>query len=303
MNISIFGCGAVGTVICHRLAPYVSKVHVLVRKPTIGLTYRCNGHLHHISNVISYTDIDRMPLTDINFLTVKQYDVKSIINQIDANATLVVVQNGLRDWSERPNVVQGLCYTGAFHNGTLVEFDDLASFKMDRPIHPDIDPHLGMHVEDDFETHQYRKLIVNSVINPITTICGMTNGELYESLSSASLNPSDPSVKSSCEMNGKLLQSLEPSVQSMCATRPFVQTMLDEASLILGVTVTLEEIRDVLAATRNNRSSMYQDSLRRYRTEYEWICAPFVDSEIPTPAYAFVSKQLLSMLTIHGRPT
>jgi 2-dehydropantoate 2-reductase len=90
----------------------------------------------------------------------------------------------------------------------------------------------------------WKKLAANCVINPLTALYQCTNGELF-------LEPSFP------ELQHELLQEVAQVAQAD-------NQEVSEDSLRQFVT-------QVIGDTRENKSSMYQDTLKKQRTEVDHL--------------------------------
>ncbi|WP_379131498.1 ketopantoate reductase family protein [Paenibacillus sp. sgz500958] len=128
------------------------------------------------------------------------------------------------------------------------------------------------HLSNEVETMIYRKLMINSVINPLTAIWRVPNGELLQS-----------SIRQ----------------ESM-------RELFDEAAAVYracGITIDTslwEDIIEVCRATSGNISSMLADVLAVRETEIRWINGSIVQmgerSGIEVPTHRLVCKLVEGMI-------
>jgi 2-dehydropantoate 2-reductase len=117
-------------------------------------------------------------------------------------------------------------------------------------------------IEDDIQPRMWKKLIINSVINPLTALLEVKNGELL------------------CLPNAKALirSALEEGI-AVVQAKGFRWEVED----------IFHEVEEVCKKTATNRSSMYQDVMRGYVTEVDWINGGIVKEGrvhgIPTPIH------------------
>ncbi|MEM0381558.1 MAG: 2-dehydropantoate 2-reductase [Nitrososphaerota archaeon] len=125
---------------------------------------------------------------------------------------------------------------------------------------------------EDIYPEVVTKLIINSVINPLTALLGVRNGELLE-----------------IEVIAEVIDGL---------VREGV-----EAGSLLGVKLSLEETRrrvhEAIVATANNKSSMLQDVERGRRTEIEFINGSLArvlkDAGRPAPLNTLLTRLILAV--------
>ena len=100
---------------------------------------------------------------------------------------------------------------------------------------------ISAQVSPNFKVEQKHKLIINSIINPLTVIHDCRNGELLEN-------------KYRCT----------------------IQNLLDEANDVLKPNLKIGNVLRVLNMTKDNYSSLLQDCRFGKQTKYGWYCEPFL---------------------------
>jgi 2-dehydropantoate 2-reductase len=114
---------------------------------------------------------------------------------------------------------------------------------------------VGLHCQSipsaDMNALLWKKLAANCVINPLTALFQCTNGELL-------MQPAFP------ELQHELLQELAQVAQAAETHHTDDDVLISEESLRQFV---LQVIQD----TRDNKSSMYQDVLKKQRTEVDHL--------------------------------
>lgn len=127
---------------------------------------------------------------------------------------------------------------------------------------------LTVSTSNDIETVMYRKLMINAVINPLTAIWKIENGELL-------------------------------------ASKRRIQTMrglfdeIERVYALAGIAFEAgwwEELIGVCRATARNRSSMLEDVTHERSTEIRWICGGIVDLAHRFGAEAPLNKMLLELV-------
>ncbi len=267
MRILIFGAGAIGSLVGALLSKR-NEVHLLVR-PGHAQAIRETGL--NIEGVVTETfalethiDLENVPQPDIIFVTVKAYDTKAALDELErlaGNARIVAsLQNGLTNLrlfqtSQPDKAVMGVTSMGA----TLIGPGRvLYAGKGDTTFgHLANDPELPKEVADLFnqvglnaradaniESELWMKGIISASINPLTAILGCQNGHLLED--EFALRVSQLACNEANEVANGIGVRLPPG-------DPFTK------------------VKDVMRATSQNRSSMLQDLEHGKRTEIDEI--------------------------------
>jgi 2-dehydropantoate 2-reductase len=124
---------------------------------------------------------------------------------------------------------------------------------------------------DDIDPYLYGKVLVNAVINPITAVTGLRNGEIIEH---------------------EGVRDLVERVANECSD------ILTAKGLTLPYDDPLKKVLEVARNTAGNLSSMLQDVQNGRRTEVEYISGIFVKEAkklgMEAPLNAFLLELLLS---------
>lgn len=263
MKIGIIGGGAIGLLLAaylsdeHKVTVYTRRSIQAQRLMREGLRFVKRGETKRIS-------LQAMPFTnahihdDLVFVTVKQYDIAAIIhrqNQFDHVETVVFLQNGMGHvkWLSsftKQNVIVGTVEHGALkHDDHTVEHTGigkivLASFhgtfgQAAMLVKKNI-PNFPFEIASDWESVLVKKLTVNAVINPLTALLRVKNGELLK-------------VKPYYEMMTLLFSELKQ-----------VLPIEDEQA-------AWNHIVNVCEKTADNYSSMFMDISQRRKTEIDAI--------------------------------
>ncbi|GGN96596.1 ketopantoate reductase family protein [Saccharibacillus kuerlensis] len=127
---------------------------------------------------------------------------------------------------------------------------------------------LSMSVSNEVQTVVYRKLLINAIVNPLTAIWRVENGELLVN-------------------NGRVA---------------LMRAIFDEISVVysnIGIPVPENWWRDVLdvcRATARNRSSMLEDVLGGRNTEAKWISGGIAELAHRSGTEAPINRMLLNLI-------
>jgi len=257
VDIGIIGGGSLGLLIGsflkenYNLTIYVRRDEQANQLRTYGIN---RATTKRKVNALHYND---MKQEDLMIVCLKQYDIESVIsfiNQTNQETPIVFLQNGmghleLLDMMQQPTIV-GVVEHGAYRlNDYTVEHTGKGSIKIApyqtaRQITNKIKEILQttnfpILVSDDWKSMLIEKLIVNAVINPLTAIFNVKNGELLTNKSLYEL------FKLLTYETAKILQ--------------------------LNGQEQLERVEKIAYLTQSNYSSMVQDIQTTGRTEIEAI--------------------------------
>ncbi|MBB5323788.1 2-dehydropantoate 2-reductase [Anoxybacillus tepidamans] len=223
---------------------------------------------------------------DLLFITVKQYDLAHVIeqwNEWSETATLIFLQNGmghirLLSQLKQRNVVIGVVEHGALkrddrtveHTGigkiTLSLFQGQFG-RLKRLLNASI-PDFPIGYEEDWYGMLTKKLVVNALVNPLTAVLRVRNGELLN-------------VHEYKEMMRLLFTEV-------CA-----------ALALSNGEEAWEHIVRICEKTANNRSSMLSDLEQGRKTEIEAILGYVMEKgnerNIPTPLCQFLFHAVKGM--------
>lgn len=261
--VHVYGAGALGSVLGALLSTRTAVE--LIARPAHAAAIRAQGGVR-----ISVTRAGLYPVRvhesvqtpapgAVVLITVKAFDLESALDtlapRLDDSHLVVVLQNGLgiRNLAERVlerPVVRGVTFmAAALEEPGHVAFN--AAGKTYLPADEevlDLWRRCDMPVERvaDIATYVWRKLAINAVINPLSALLGVSNGELL----------SLPNV-----------------------TLGLIQELVSVARLEgqeLEVDATVSKVEASMRQTAHNRSSMLQDVRAGRRTEVDWITGAIV---------------------------
>ena len=261
--VYVYGAGALGSVLGALLSRQTA-VEMLAR-PAHAAAIRAQGGVR-----ISVTRPGLYPLRvheafeppprgAVVLITVKAFDLEAALDvlapRLDDSHLVVVLQNGLgiRNLAERVlgrPVVRGVTFMAA-----ALEEPGHVAFNAAGKTYLAADEEVldlwrrcdmpAVRVAD-VQTYVWRKLVINAVINPLSALLGVPNGELLR------------------------LRSL---------TRGLVQEAVHVARLegqALEVDETVAKVEASMQQTARNRSSMLQDVRAGRATEVDWITGAIV---------------------------
>lgn len=272
MKIAVLGAGSIGLHLSAQLWQGGHRVTVICRRPEQAGTINENG--------LTYLDLDghaqQIPLQAISlqdppqpwdwlFLTVKQTHVSSTLSylqNIKGKIQMLCFQNGIghqeRIKEELPHAKIYVAVTteGAYREGPsivrhtgkgITALGNWDGKEQDHKLQELEDlfskTNMKVHVEDDIKQRIWKKLIVNSCINPLTALLGVNNGKLLE-------------IPAACDA---------------------METLFTEAQAVAqleGIKIDrcfLQEIVTVCRNTYLNKSSMLQDIEAGRKTEIDYI--------------------------------
>lgn len=272
MNIGIIGGGAIGLLVASKFSLLHHDVTIYVKRQNQkdainhrGLTlYRSKAKCKVTAKLIEDIKVE-----DVLFVCTKQYQLKGVMEYLHhTSCPIIFMQNGMGhvDMIEghlKQELLVATCEHGAVRkDDTTVHHRgegkiNIASFhsnngkvvKLHSLLH---DPSFPIVLEEDWYIMLARKLIANVVINPITGIFQVKNGELLA-------NP-----------------NLEELANKIC----------QEAARVLGLNPEDEwnSVIDIIRGTKDNESSMKLDIAYKRKTEIEAMTGYIIDratNEIP----------------------
>lgn len=291
MKIGIIGGGAIGLL----LAAYLSneyEVTVYTRRSLQAQRLMREGLRLVKRGETKCISLQAMPFTnadisdDLVFVTVKQYDVAEIINrqnQFDRAETVVFLQNGMGHVKRlssltKKNVIVGTVEHGALkHDDHTVEHTGIGKIVLARlygafgqaaNLAKKNIPDFPFEIANDWERVLVKKLIVNAVINPLTALLRVKNGELLK-------------VKPYYEMMALLFSELKQ-----------VLPMEDEQA-------AWDHIVNVCEKTADNYSSMFMDISQQRKTEIDAILGYVLEKGkelgVPLPLSQFLFAAIQGM--------
>lgn len=268
MNIIIIGQGAIGLLWYHQLAENTHNKVSLI----------CSTRVNRPPENILFTDINNqttsMPLAlanneslntaDILLVCVKSYQIEAallpVIEQLNTNASIIFCHNGMRANNHLASVAQP-CYVlltthaskiiTPFHaQHTGLGHNDLGLISA-KPV-PSIQKKLvstlsialpSLTLSDNIKAKQWLKLAINCVINPITALDNINNGQL---------------------LNAKYTLAIELLLKEIIAIAAHENITFDFNEL-------KTQVLTIAKNTAENCSSMRSDILQQRPTEIDYI--------------------------------
>lgn len=298
VNITVIGAGALGSVFASALLQAGNAVTLLGRRPTPDITV-CEPPCS-VRETPLYVETDPRSVASAEFvlMLVKAYDTetatRSIAPHLHPNTTLVTLQNGLGNVTRMREqltgthqVLAGVTSQAArrvspgliLHTGsgpTMIGYESNAEYVASARL-AGILAQAGLPAvaTGDINRYVWQKVAVNAAINGLTAVAGVPNGELLKRAS--------------------LLDATD--------------VLVDEASAIASVhgydLFAIHRIlRDTIAATKENRSSMLQDVEAGRRTEVDAIYGSLIaagrTSGMATPALTVIDALVRSVSGFDG---
>jgi len=280
-NVMTYGAGAIGSFVGYLLSEVagdtpIENVAMLGRKSHIqeivraGLNvdlpegHKCLRFRHCFSSPGELCSSNFFPDTVI--VCVKTYSLQRVLDEIMAsgalnrnlmNADFILLMNGMGNKAvfKLPlhNVFEGITSIGVnFPEDGSIELKGRGKTVFEDGIGPEIKHFMkemfqqkGFEIEfaKDFENHQWNKLFVNSVINPITALTRKHNGIVLS----------------------KYLEDVVEKVVEECVSVAAKEGCKADKGIVLDL------VRSVASKTSMNTSSMLQDVLRGRMTEIDSI--------------------------------
>jgi 2-dehydropantoate 2-reductase len=264
MRVGIIGAGSIGLL----FAAYISKVlevTIYTRTPEQAAEINKNGIVLNargeqtVSLVKALSFSDWTGGEDLTIITVKQYQLQTIIEKINQLPlipnNLLFLQNGMAHLKQLKTIPFTNTFVGSVEHGALKEnsftvshngegttnvavFTGEASFLEEFLYLAPLDFPLAM--KEDYYKMLLNKLIVNAVINPLTAILQVKNGELIKN-------------KHYFHVLKNLFSEIAPILY------------------LKDIEVQLQQIIDICNNTFDNRSSMLKDIEANRKTEVDAI--------------------------------
>lgn len=282
-DIHILGTGAMASLWGSYFSPD-TQLHFITRSTT---STEYHYRVQPDGKEIKGTCINASQAKDIAYLIVatKAFDALRAIESVQTGITqkteILVLQNGMGSQqaiaNQFPNNRVYACSSteGAYKSSTteLVHAGkgtntigaltpSATSMSLTKWLLP---CHFEWH--EDIQTVLWRKLVVNSAINPLTVLYDCQNGQLLENQSAMTL------MSELCEEMDRLTAALDMDISN---------------SLVLAT--------EVCKRTANNYSSMYQDAKHNRQTEIDYITGyliqQFEQQKILCPKHEWVYGQL-----------
>ncbi|MBO1510528.1 2-dehydropantoate 2-reductase [Metabacillus bambusae] len=284
MDIGIIGAGSLGLLysyyLCknHTITLYTNRKAQADQINTNGLLMIKDG-IH--TRVMINADSTRNYKEELLIVTVKQYDIASVIAEINnlSPRTILFLQNGMGHLPYLSALLKHHIILGIVEHGAL-RLDDhtvqhtgvgttkIAYYNRDNSQNTLIEQLetnrqslFSIEMKDDWREMLAEKLVVNATINPLTSILRVRNGELIEN---------DHFIK--------LLKAL------------FIEVIQ-----VLGLSnkeLLWEHVQNICKTTAQNQSSMYKDIQNGHQTEIDSILGYLIqqatNTQKPIPHITFL---------------
>ncbi len=265
MHWHILGPGAIGCLMAHRLARSGSQVTLLPHRTppsaeplAVTLTEQGQHNTLHFpwESMQSGTPISHLLVTTKAYAVLRA--VQATAQRLSPTTEVLVLANGIGFETELkeefPNLRLSLGSTteGAYREGDWqVVHAGTGTTHLGRPgqtTPPDWFTDWRQALPEGLWTPNineilWRKLAINCAINPLTAVHGCLNGELAQA-------------------------PLASEVIALCEE---IRTVAEACDQHQAVAALQDSVFEVIAATANNRSSMYQDIASGRRSEIDYI--------------------------------
>lgn len=297
-NIAVIGVGALGSVFASALLQAGHRVTLLGRRQTPDITVCEPPCTVQETPLHVETEPNRVASAEFVLMLVKAYDTetatRSIAPHLRPDATLVTLQNGLGNATRirehlpgAQHVLAGVTSQAArrvspgliLHTGagpTMIGYESDAEHVASAQLAAILsEAGIPAAATGDINRYVWQKVAVNAAINGLTAVAGVPNGEL---LKRASLFDA-------------------------------ADVLVDEASAVASVhgydLVSIHHIlRDTIAATKENRSSMLQDVEAGRRTEVDAIYGSLIAAGrtrgLATPALTVIDALVRNVSGFDG---
>lgn len=204
MKIAIIGAGSIGLLFAALLKqafPLTLYTRTKEQAEEInrnGIVVKKNG-LQITSNVNALPIAEYRGMEDLTIVTVKQYQLQEVIALINKSQGkkegILFLQNGMGHLELLPNVLSDNVFVGSVEHGAYKEnpftvchrgegLTKLAVFKGNNELLTELAERgpsdFPMVITDDFYEMLLGKLVANAVINPLTAILSVENGQLID---------------------------------------------------------------------------------------------------------------------------
>ncbi len=270
------GAGALGSVLGALLSKK-NDVLLITRGRHLSSIKEKGLRLRGVSNGVYYLDANSTYPGgfEIIIMTVKAYHTKTAANDIKkeySGETVITFQNGIGILDELVSfdVVPGMTTHGAYliEPGTVMhagygdtyigEINGEITDRVKKISQNFTESGLETKAVDDILKRRVIKAAVNSVINPLTAVMNVKNGEI---------------------VNDNHLRKI-----AKCVSQEVVEKLRN-----IGYAVDLfEEVEKVAKKTSSNKSSMLQDVSKKRKTEIDYILKPFINGKCTRLLYHMI---------------
>ncbi|SMO48306.1 ketopantoate reductase family protein [Melghirimyces algeriensis] len=275
MRIAVWGGGSIGLLWAGRLAERFPETILLTRTREQRDQIRANGlrvtkrngreSLHSV--YVEWSGDHGLPVFDVIFLAVKQTDVAKIASELPrvchSSTDIWLWQNGmgqekqLRGYFPQEHLYHAVTTEGAMRRGlSHVEHTGEGESRIGQISEGNVSPitektlsilsssELSIAYDLDIKRVLWEKLAINSVINPLTSLWNLSNGDLLD--------------------QDGFKPWMEGILDEVVQVAAFEGTALEPRTLV-------NKILAVCKKTAANQSSMLQDLKRGKKTEIDFI--------------------------------
>jgi 2-dehydropantoate 2-reductase len=272
MNVIVVGQGAMGLLWYHHLASSTAATNLSLLASTQHNVADTNYHFIDIHGIpyqgeINYTYEEQIKNADVILLCVKSFQISAVLKQITpylkTNTSIILAHNGMGTLTELPkafieqhNIYALLTTHGCLRNsslnithtglgitdiGLVSGSEELTEQQALTCLLNKALPIVTLH--NRIEEKQWLKLAVNCVINPITALHDISNGQVNNAVFAVQIE--------------KVLSELVLVAKS--------------EGICLDLALLIKTVEQVAAATAKNCSSMRCDVLAHKQTEINYI--------------------------------
>jgi len=260
MKVQIMGAGALGCLFGY----FIQKAGYNVVFVARGRQYKALKNKLKVSGLINdeikVNVKDKPEDADITFVTVKAYDTENVAKLLrKINCGIVCsLQNGIGNEEILQRYLKNVLGGVTTYASNLIEYGHIEFAgegvtyigSLDGEITEDVltvvevlkSSKINAEIVNNIREKIWLKAVINSVINPITALCKVRNGKIIDI----------PEL-------WKIAEELAKEGENIMKALGF------------NVKNLIEEVKEVILATRNNKSSMLQDIERGKRTEIDFI--------------------------------
>jgi len=260
MKVQIMGAGALGCLFGY----FIQKAGYNVVFVARGRQYKALKNKLKVSGLINdeikVNVKDKPEDADITFVTVKAYDTENVAKLLrKINCGIVCsLQNGIGNEEILQRYLKNVLGGVTTYASNLIEYGHIEFAgegvtyigSLDGEITEDVltvvevlkSSKMNAEIVNNIREKIWLKAVINSVINPITALCKVRNGKIIDI----------PEL-------WKIAEELAKEGENIMKALGF------------NVKNLIEEVKEVILATRNNKSSMLQDIERGKRTEIDFI--------------------------------
>lgn len=299
MNIHIIGSGSIGLLLAaylsenHEVTLYTNRKEQKEKLERYGLCLEKNSRkkIIHSVTVETLKEKDISIKADLVFVTVKQYHLPEMIERLNTiQSPCVFLQNGMRHLSLLETLACEIIGVGVITHGALRKNDTVVEHKgngeikigclkgenkkLEKQFIPLLNESLSFYYYDDIYPFLKGKLWMNAIINPLTALYRVNNGELKN--------------------NDYMKQNVERLYRELKLVFSDVERQLP-----------LEEVYSLCEKTKENRSSMLKDIEEGRMTEIDAIVGYILQvgnqQALDLPYFQFVYTSIKALEVMNNR--